>query len=321
MDTKYIGLNIKKLRDEHGMTQSQLAERLNVSFQAVSKWECGTTVPDVSIIPEIAGLFGVTIDFLFRESSVNYKNKALELLTLYENDMDNTEAFEKANSAYLKLFDRGDFDSEDLFYFARLNELRMDYYRLKALRYYEISIEKKNSRSDSAYYKAQRQYIAFLAKTGKADTAVSFAQKEYENDPDNVYTSASLVFAYHSGKMNEKAKATAEKALLRFPGNALLLTFAGDIEKALGNGKKATEYWNQAFASDGEMIDSQYSLAKYLFESGETDEALKIFQLILDWNQNHGTGSSETITFTDLNMNNMKNADHNIIIDPENGAL
>ena len=41
MNIKYIGSNIKKLREERGITQAQLAERLGVSFQAVSKWECG----------------------------------------------------------------------------------------------------------------------------------------------------------------------------------------------------------------------------------------------------------------------------------------
>ena len=45
-----IGQFIKKLRKEKGLTQSQLAEKLNISFQSVSKWETGETLPDTNIL-------------------------------------------------------------------------------------------------------------------------------------------------------------------------------------------------------------------------------------------------------------------------------
>lgn len=60
-----IGTHIKQLRTERGMTQEALAERIGVSFQSVSKWETGTTLPDISLLPEIALLFGISIDSLF----------------------------------------------------------------------------------------------------------------------------------------------------------------------------------------------------------------------------------------------------------------
>lgn len=60
-----IGKNIAALRREKGWTQEQLAEKLGVSAQAVSKWESGKSCPDISLLPAIAGLFGVTVDALF----------------------------------------------------------------------------------------------------------------------------------------------------------------------------------------------------------------------------------------------------------------
>ena len=60
-----IGNNIKNLRHLNNMTQEQLAEKLSISPQAVSKWETGTTLPDVTLLPEISVLLGVTIDELF----------------------------------------------------------------------------------------------------------------------------------------------------------------------------------------------------------------------------------------------------------------
>lgn len=60
-----FGKRISKLRSEAGMTQSELAEKLSVSSQAVSKWETGGGYPDVEIIPQLAKILDTTTDFLF----------------------------------------------------------------------------------------------------------------------------------------------------------------------------------------------------------------------------------------------------------------
>lgn len=63
-----VGKNIKRLRLHKKMTQSQLAERLGVSSQAVSKWEKDINAPDIALLPEIAKIFGVSIDELFLDN-------------------------------------------------------------------------------------------------------------------------------------------------------------------------------------------------------------------------------------------------------------
>ena len=59
-----IGTIIMRLRKEHGMTQEQLANALGITFQAVSKWENGMSSPDLSTLPLLADLFGVSVDAL-----------------------------------------------------------------------------------------------------------------------------------------------------------------------------------------------------------------------------------------------------------------
>lgn len=59
-----FGQIIKKLRRDADMTQERLAEVLSVSAQAVSRWETDTGMPDVSLLPPLANLFGVTTDYL-----------------------------------------------------------------------------------------------------------------------------------------------------------------------------------------------------------------------------------------------------------------
>lgn len=49
-----IGMNIKRLRQNKGMTQEKLGEVLGISGQAVSKWESGAALPDIMILPTLA---------------------------------------------------------------------------------------------------------------------------------------------------------------------------------------------------------------------------------------------------------------------------
>lgn len=60
-----IGNKIKRLRYKAGLTQEQLAERLGLSAQSVSKWETAAAMPDITLLPKLAEEFGVSIDELF----------------------------------------------------------------------------------------------------------------------------------------------------------------------------------------------------------------------------------------------------------------
>ena len=66
-----IGQIIKKLRKERNLTQEELAEQLNVTAQAVSKWENGTGLPDISQVVPLSNVFGVPTDVLFGTQNVN----------------------------------------------------------------------------------------------------------------------------------------------------------------------------------------------------------------------------------------------------------
>ena len=66
MERQTMGNFIAALRRAAGMTQRELAERLNVSDKTVSRWERDESAPDLSLLPLIADLFGITIDELIR---------------------------------------------------------------------------------------------------------------------------------------------------------------------------------------------------------------------------------------------------------------
>ena len=83
-----IGNRIAKLRKENRMSQENLAEKLGVSAQAVSKWENDASCPDISLLPQLARLLGVTVDELLTGKTDQVQllsenqRKPLEELTL-----------------------------------------------------------------------------------------------------------------------------------------------------------------------------------------------------------------------------------------------
>ena len=87
-DMSRIGGTIARLRRERNMTQMQLADELDVSFQAVSNWERGRSMPDISKLPELAELFSVTIDELLNGRSVLIEKAAYGKLDEHLDELD-----------------------------------------------------------------------------------------------------------------------------------------------------------------------------------------------------------------------------------------
>lgn len=64
-----LGQKLRKIRSKFGLSQEQLAEVINVSRQAITKWENDGGLPDVSNLQEISEVFGVTVDYLLNDDS------------------------------------------------------------------------------------------------------------------------------------------------------------------------------------------------------------------------------------------------------------
>lgn len=64
MEQEMIGKFISACRKEKGLTQMQLAEKLNITNRAVSKWETGKSMPDVSLMLDLCNILGITVNEL-----------------------------------------------------------------------------------------------------------------------------------------------------------------------------------------------------------------------------------------------------------------
>ena len=71
-----IGENIRDYRKKNNLTQEQFAERLGVTYQSVSRWENGTTYPDLELLPAISDLLSITVDELLGMPEAKKEEKA-----------------------------------------------------------------------------------------------------------------------------------------------------------------------------------------------------------------------------------------------------
>lgn len=83
-----ISEKLLKLRKAKNLTQEELAEKLDVSRQSVSKWETGQCVPDADKLSALSDIFGVSVDFLLRPSELDVLTVKAEAL---ENQQKNLE--------------------------------------------------------------------------------------------------------------------------------------------------------------------------------------------------------------------------------------
>lgn len=72
-----VAMNIVELRKERKMTQAELAEKLNYTDKAISKWERGESIPELATLKQLGDMFGVTIDYLTSEKPKNEKKDFL----------------------------------------------------------------------------------------------------------------------------------------------------------------------------------------------------------------------------------------------------
>ncbi|MBQ2733964.1 MAG: helix-turn-helix transcriptional regulator [Clostridia bacterium] len=93
MSMEKFGARLADLRKKAELTQAALAEKLDVSDRAVSKWENAGGYPDITLLPQIADIFGVTIDYLLRGTPVKRQHLCL--------DYTNTKFKDAVNKNYL----------------------------------------------------------------------------------------------------------------------------------------------------------------------------------------------------------------------------
>lgn len=212
-----------QLRTEHGLTQEQVADHLGITKAAVSKWECGQSMPDIALLPAIADLYSTTIDALFgrkekftlEEANAVYIH-ALELLSQdYESGLAyvNGQAREQWTSypllhmLSLALFSRiptlPGFREDGLF--EKALECARETERL-VKRAMELASSEEESMTDLPVLSR------VLSWTGRASEAESLIENLVRKEPD--LSTVTLAQLYRESGRDEQAATVLQRAIL-----------------------------------------------------------------------------------------------------------
>lgn len=157
--------NLKKFRLQKEYTQEQVADILGVSSHTVSRWECNTTLPDVTILPEIAKLYCVSIDDLYKESSVAYENYAQRLASVFE-QTHTPEDFIRADLEFKKLLKSDKLTAYDMWNYGLIHQFMMDYCIDKAFFWFNKVLEQGPTSNEFAYWKTRIQKMKLCSQLG-----------------------------------------------------------------------------------------------------------------------------------------------------------
>lgn len=273
----HLAANLRKLRMDKKLTQEQAADKLGVSPQSVSRWETAATLPDVLLLPEIAKLYGVLVDDLFKPAPKGYRNNAQRLIAVFEHTHQ-AEDFLAAAQEFEKLFRHDQATADDWRSYGVTHEYMVYHCIEKATTSYEKAMELSRHAEPEMYHCALRQRDLLRSRIGQSAACIAEAEEALRRNPDDVALHADLAHALQCAGDQQGTLHACQEALSRFPGSALLHIFAGDACRALKQYDLAFTHWEAAIRLKGKCLDAMYSMAFCHGELGQFDKAAEVWE-------------------------------------------
>lgn len=238
-----LGKKIRWLRLQKGMTQEELAAKLNLSSQAVSKWENRVTLPDIQFLPQLSVILGVTIDELFALTDDTH-------LERIENMFHQEHVISEDDFHYAEQFLKGKLDDEErksysLTLLAELHMHRSDEHREYAVHYAKDAIGQvpHSKRNHNALRDAEKG-VLFDWNYSNHHELIAYYVNFVQNHPDYWPAYVWLLnYLIADGRCTE-AKEILEK-LNQIHASYLYPLYDGLICKEEGNHAQALLLWEQ----------------------------------------------------------------------------
>ena len=271
-----LGKHIKANRLRLNLTQEKLAEKLNVTAQAVSKWESGTGMPDIALLPELSSIFGVTIDELFETSEEMHLNR-IEAMVEKETMLSRSD-FDYAISRLESMLHKSEHKGRCLTMLADLCLHRSNGYAERAAEYARQALEVRPDSHDnhSILFNACHGALGDWCCTNHTrliDYYKMFVQKNPNHLPGYMWLADNLIA---DGRLDEALQAVEEmkniKETYHYPMYLAL------IARQRGEMDKAGDYWQELLSKYGEDSFAWFVYADDLVKHARYEEAIEAFE-------------------------------------------
>ena len=277
---KTIGQKIKELRRARGFSQQNIAEKLGVTSQAVSKWETDSSLPEMTMLPDIASIFGIQIDDLF-EYSVEKRYESIEKKIEYGKVLSNTE-FENEESFLLREMEADPLNHDAVSLLANLYRYQADNLKQKTVRYAKRALElKPNDKGDINNICFGKDGKLFDWDTGSHHELIEDLCSILRAEPKNVriywYLLDNLI---DDGRLREAREVLGE-SMRKNPDalNAFYEVFITEYEKGFDAVKETYRELAEKHREDWVVL---FSVANTFSHHEYYEEALQYWQMTLD---------------------------------------
>lgn len=258
--TNSIGQTIKKLRKERNLTQDELAEQLNVTAQAVSKWENETGLPDISQIIPLACVFGISTDILFGIEGASENDEALKIVQ----KADEIKEYGKQDT-YLRAYDM-------------MIEGLKKYPNNMILLNNCIRLGLALALPENGYlYSAERAKEICAETIRQANLIISYSK----NISDIMTARQALIFLYSSEGRYDKATDEA----LNFPARTDLTLYSNmaKVNEYMGNhAREITCLCSDIDYALQTLENNTVRLGKAYYKTGKYNNAIDVYQTFLN---------------------------------------
>ncbi len=272
--------NLKKFRTQKNLTQEQVAEILGVNPQTVSRWECNTTLPDVLLLPQIARLYCVTVDDLFKANSSIYANYAQRLAHLYK-QTHAPEDFVQADIEFRKLMRSDSYSAEDRRMHGVIHQFMMSYCADIANNFYQEIINNAASQ-DETYWRTRNHQVYLYTFLGMSEECINDQLARMEKHSVNAMEWVTLISAFFYAKRYEEGYRYFSEALAKFPKEHKLLRLGAEICRFLKRFDEAFKYLNKAEELNAHYYDIGYTRGFCYEDMGDWENAYKTWLSVVN---------------------------------------
>ena len=272
-----LGKKIKEYRLQKSVTQEQMAAELNISAQAISKWENNVTFPDIQMLPTLSTYFGVTIDDLF-EMSVEKHFERIETMISEVRNLSQQD-FEYAERFLKEQIHTKEEKARSLHLLAELHNSRAAWHSAQAEYYAKeaLLLEPENNRNHAELLEAQHGTIPDW-NVANHYRRIAYYQKFVQEHPNYISGYLWLMDDLIADGRIEEATEALERMKQLDPTNERIDMYTGLIAWAAGEHNKAMCIWEEMVRKYPKNWMVHFAMADYLARACRYEDAIAYYE-------------------------------------------